>query len=347
MTTLLRALAVLFLLLLLGGGGAALYGWQQTQSFLADRPAAQGEDLIVTIPRGSGPQAIARLLHEQGVVTDADRFYWFLRYREAAPKLRAGEFRFRTDHTPEQVLTVLLEAKEVQRNVTVPPGLRYTEAATKVEAAGLGPASEYVRLAEDAEFIASLQLPLQQAPKNLEGLLIAETYSFPRGSGVEDLVRAQAKRFVAIWNDDRRAKAKARGMSIYEVMTLASVVEKETGQAAERPLIAGVFHNRLRIGMPLQSDPTIIYGLVDYDGNIRRSDIRKPHPWNTYVIPALPPTPIAAPGVEAIDAVLEPDETKALYFVARGDGTHHFSSTLSEHNRMVDCYQRGRKHRCP
>jgi len=346
MKKLLRALFALFAVVLLVAGGVAAWGWSQAQAFLDAAPQEAGEDLVLTIPRGAGPRAIARLLRSEGVVTNADHFYYFLRYREATPKLRAGEFQFRTDHTPEQVLTALLEAREVMRPVTIPPGLRYTEAAVRAEEAGLGPASRYVELAEDPEFIATLSLPLEEAPRNLEGLLVAETYSFPTGAGIDDLVRAQARRFVEIWTDDRRARAKALGMSVYDVTTLASVVEKETGQAAERPLIAGVFHNRLRIGMPLQSDPTIIYGIPNYDGNIRRKDIRKPHPWNTYTIPALPLTPIAAPGLEAIDAVLNPDETKALYFVSRGDGTHHFSSTLSEHNRMVDCYQRGRKHRC-
>ncbi len=167
-----------------------------------------------------------------------------------------------------------------------------------------------------------------------------ETYSFGRDAGEEEVLHAQAARFKAVWDTARTQRAEELGMSPYEVVVLASIVEKETGVAEERPLIAGVFHNRLRKGMRLESDPTIIYGLQNYDGNIRRSDIRRPHPWNTYVIQGLPPTPIAGPGVEAIDAVLHPDETSALFFVAKGDGTHHFSATYAEHARMVDRYQR-------
>jgi UPF0755 protein len=343
-----KLLGILLGLGVLAAGGLAAWGWTEAQSFLSGSPSAEHTERVIRIPRGSGPQTIARLLAEEGVVTDADRFAWFLRYRKAAASLRAGEFRFWTDQTPEQVLDVLLHATEVTYPITFPEGLRYTEMAQRVEEAGLGSAADYVRLAEDPAFIASLDLPVDRPPKNLEGLLLAETFAFPAGSTVEDVVRAQAKGFAALWTDDRRGKAQALGMSVYEVATLASVVEKETGQPDERPLIAGVFHNRLRIGMPLQSDPTIIYGLKDYDGNIRRSDIRRDHPWNTYVIPALPATPIASPGPAAIDAVLNPDSTKALYFVAMGSsGRHWFSSSLAEHNRAVDCYQRNRKDRCP
>lgn len=348
MKTLLKGLASLVLLGLLVGGSGAFWAWTQAQAFLAEAPGTSHDEVVLTIPRGAGPQTVSRLLAEGGVVTDAERFALFLRVEKAAPKLRAGEFRFWTDQTPPEVLEVLLTASEVTYPITFPEGLRFTEMAPRVEAAGLGTAEEYLRLVQDADFIATLGLPVDPPPQNLEGLLLAETFSFPSGSTVEDVVRAQARGFTELWTEDRRARAKALGMSIYEVAILASVVEKETGQADERPLIAGVFHNRLRIGMPLQSDPTIIYGIPNYDGNIRRSDIRKHHAWNTYTIPALPITPIASPGPAAIDAVLGPDETKALYFVAMGrSGRHYFSSSLAEHNRAVDCYQRNRKHRCP
>jgi len=339
---LLKILGLLLVLGLLVAGGVAGYGWQQAQEFLAATPSDSHEERVLEIPRGAGPQTVSRLLFDEGVVTDADRFALYLRYQEAAPKLRAAELRFWTDQTPEQVLDVLLNAPEVTYSVTLPPGLRIEEMGARVEEAGRGSADEYVRLARDADFIASLGLDLGETPTNLEGLLVPETYLFPREAGAEDVLRAQVARCNEIWNAERRARAAEIGLTPYQVTTLASVVEKETGAAHERPLIAGVFHNRLRKGMRLESDPTIIYGLKDYDGNIRRSDIRRPHAWNTYVIPGLPPTPIAGPGVEAIDAVLHPDETKALFFVSKNDGTHHFSETYREHARMVDRYQRRR-----
>jgi UPF0755 protein len=338
---LLKALGALLLLALLVAGGVAGWAWMQAQDFLEATPSAAHEERIIEIPRGSGPQTIASLLQGEGVVTDAERFTLFLRVRKATPKLRAGEYRFWTDQTPDEVLDVLLHAAEVTYAVTLAPGLRIEEMAGRVEAAGRGSAARYVELARDPDFIAGLDLPLEQDPENLEGILMPETYSFAREADEEDVVRAQVDRFVAIWDEARLARAAEIGMSPYEVVVLASVVEKETAAPAERPLIAGVFHNRLRKGMRLESDPTIIYGLTNYDGNIRRSDIRRPHRWNTYVIPALPPTPIAGPGVEAIDAVLHPESTKAIFFVSRNDGTHHFSETYAEHARMVRKYQRG------
>ena len=341
MIRLLKILLAVLVLLLVAAGAAAGWGWLQARAFLEATPSAAHEERVVEIPRGWGPQRISSLLHEQGVVTDAERFALFLRWKHAAPGLRAGEYRFWTDQTPDEVLDVLLHATEVTYSVTLAPGLRIEEMAARVQEAGRGSAERYTALSRDPDFIAGLGLPLSEAPENLEGILVPETYSFSRDADEEDVLRAQARRFVEIWDGSRLARAQEIGMTPYEVVVLASVVEKETGAAAERPLIAGVFHNRLRKGMRLESDPTIIYGLVDYDGNIRRSDIRRPHRWNTYVIPALPPTPIASPGVEAIDAVLRPTETKALFFVSRNDGTHHFSETYAEHARMVRKYQRG------
>ncbi len=322
-------------------GVAAFVVHAQVNSFLETAPSAEHEEQIVTIPRGSGPSAISALLAEQGVVTDAGYFALFLRYHKATPQLRAGRFRFWTDQVPAQVLEVLLEAQELTVAVTFPEGLRIEEMGLRCAAAGFGSAERYVELAGDAQFIASLGLSISPLPPRLEGVLIPDTYSFAEGTDARAVLEVQAQRFEEIWDQRRRQRAAELGMSPYEVMVLASIVEKETGRAEERPQIAGVFHNRLKRGMRLESDPTIIYGLKDYDGDIRRGDIRREHPWNTYVIKGLPPTPIAGAGVAAIDAVLWPLSTKALFFVSRNDGSHHFSETYAEHKRMVDRYQRG------
>jgi UPF0755 protein len=324
----------------LGIAAAVLYG--QVQGFLGTTPSDQHEERIVTIPRGSGPLSVSTLLAGEGVVTDASHFALFLRYRKAAPQLRAGRFRFWTDQLPQQVLDVLLEAQEVTYPVTLPEGLRIEEMAQRIEAAGFGSAQRYVELARDAEFISGLGLEVAPPPPTLEGVLIPNTYAMPAGSDERAVLMAQVRRFQQIWDERRRARAEEIGMSPYQVMTLASIVEKETGRADERPHIASVFHNRLRRGMRLESDPTIIYGLDDYNGDIRRRDIRKPHPWNTYVIRGLPPTPIAGAGLAAIDAVLWPLQTEDLFFVSRNDGSHHFSKTYAEHARMVNRYQRRR-----
>lgn len=333
-----KILAALALVGLLVAGAVAGWAWSQAQAFLAATPSTTHDERILTIPRGSGPQAVSRLLADAGVVTDAEKFALFLRYEKAAGGLRAGEYRFWTDHTPAQVLDLLLHAPEVTYPVTLPPGLRIEEMAALVEEAGMGSAVEYTRRARDADVIAGYGLPFDKAPENLEGLLVPETYNLGPGADEVAVMDAQIARLKEIWTPERTAKAKEIGLTPYEVMIMASLVEKETAVPEERPLIAGVFLNRLRIGMRLETDPTIIYGLKNYDGNIRKADIRRPHRWNTYVIPALPPTPIAGGGIEAIDGVLNPTKTKALFFVAKGGGAHHFSETYAEHARMVRKY---------
>ena len=335
---LVKILGALLALGLLVAGGVAVWAWSQAQAFLEATPTTVHDERILTIPRGSGPQRVAGLLADAGVVTDAEKFALYLRYEKAAGGLRAGEYRFWTDQTPAQVLDVLLHAPEVTYPITLPPGLRIEEMAALVEEAGMGSAAEYTRLARDAAFIESLSLPFASAPENLEGLLVPETYNLGPGANERAVIAAQIARLKEIWTDARFEQAKAIGLSAYEVMVMASLVEKETAVPDERPLIAGVFHNRLRIGMRLETDPTIIYGLKNYDGNIRKSDIRRPHRWNTYVISGLPPTPIAGSGIEAIEGVLNPTDTKALFFVAKGGGAHHFSNTYAEHARMVRKY---------
>ena len=334
----LKFLLALVLVALLASGAVGFWVWSQAQSFLKATPSTDHNEVVVTIPRGAGPQTVARLLLEKEVVTDAEKFALFVRIRKASGGLRAGEFRFYTDQRPEQVLDLLLNAPEVTYPITLPPGLRIEEMGQLVEKAGMGTAEEYTALAKDPAFISAAKLPFAKTPENLEGLLVPETYNLGPSADTRAVMAAQLGRLKAIWTPERLTLAKERGLTPYEVMIMASLVEKETAVPDERPLIAGVFLNRLRIGMKLQTDPTIIYGLKNYDGNIRKSDITRPHRWNTYVIPALPPTPIAGSGIEAVDGVLKPTETKALYFVAKGGGAHHFSKSLAEHNRMVRKY---------
>ncbi len=333
-----KILGALAALCLLVAGGATVWAWSQAQAFLAATPSSAHDERILTIPRGAGPQTVAGLLAEAQVVTDAEKFALYLRIEKAAAGLRAGEYRFWTDQTPADVLDVLLHAPEVTYPLTLPPGLRIEDMAALVEAAGMGSAAEYARLARDAAFIESLSLPFAAVPESLEGLLVPETYNLGPGADERAVVAAQIALLREIWTPERSARATEIGLSPYQVMIMASLVEKETALPEERPRIAAVFHNRLRLGMRLETDPTIIYGLKNYDGNIRSADIRRPHRWNTYVIPGLPPTPIAGAGIEAIDGVLHPTDTKDLFFVAKGGGAHHFSEGYAEHARMVRKY---------
>lgn len=334
-----RALGWLFALGLLVAAGAALFAQREVTAFLETRPSTEHTERVLEIPRGAGPMAVSKLLADAGVVTDAERFSYFLRYRKAAPKLRAGEYRFFADATPDEVLDLLLNAPEVTRPITFPEGLRLEEMAKIVGDSGFGTEEEYLALVRDPAYIAAAGLPLDPPPKSLEGFLLPDTYSFSRDVNTRSIVDTQLRAFLSLWDERRVARAKELDLTANEIVTLASVVEKETGAPSERPHIAGVFHLRLKKRMKLQSDPTIIYGLTDYNGDIRYKDIHKPHPWNTYVIPGIPPSPIAGPGQAAIDAVLWPKETKDLFFVSRNDGTHHFSETYAEHARMVRKFQ--------
>jgi UPF0755 protein len=206
------------------------------------------------------------------------------------------------------------------------------------ESHGLGTAAAFVQAAHDPSLIHDLD----PGAKDLEGYLFPETYAVPRRTDAAKLVRTMVARFEKILTPELRQAAAARNLSVRQVVTLASIVEKETAKADERPLVAAVYTTRLRIGMPLQCDPTVIYGLVKahrYDGNIHKDDLSFDSPYNTYRYPGLPPGPIASPGRASIEAAIHPAAADYLYFVSRNDGSHEFARTLEEHNRNVQKYQ--------
>jgi len=311
--------------------------WMKVCAFLDAVPEEEGRGVVVEIPHGSSGRDVAELMGREGIVTDAERFYLLLRYRDAVPGLRAGEFEFRTDWTPDQVVDALLHAPEVTYPLSVPEGLRFLEVAERVRDAGRGWSAErFLELVRDPEMLALAGVEAE----DLEGYLFPETYRFSRDATERDVVVAMIRQFQANFGEAEAARAAELGMTRHEVVILASLVEKESAVPSERPLVSSVFHNRIDIGMKLECDPTIIYGIPDYDGIIHRSDIRNPHPWNTYVHAGLPKGPIANPGAESIRAVLHPADSEYLFFVSMNDGTHHFSATYGEHAKMVRKYQR-------
>jgi UPF0755 protein len=225
--------------------------------------------------------------------------------------------------------------------VAVPEGFTASQIAERLEEQGLVEASAFLAVARDPAFAKELSLPAD----GLEGYLYPETYRLPRGQSPRQVARVMVDQFLSVW-EEIEPRARERKLSMHEVVTLASIVEKETGAAEERPLIASVFANRLRRRMRLESDPTVIYGIPDFDGNLRRRDLENgDNPYNTYRIPALPPGPIASPGREALVAVVEPAESDYLYFVSRNDGSHVFSRSYTEHVNAVNRYQRRRSSR--
>ena len=297
------------------------------------------DEVIVEIPKGATLGKIAHTLEKNGVLQDARAFRYYVQFEKKQNKLRAGEFRLRRDLTPAQLLDTLVKGEVLLHKITVPEGLNAKDIAKVVGASGLATEETFLAVTEDATLARELGL----AADRLEGYLYPDTYSFEKGVGARGIATAMVRRFQEVWTDDLKAKAAAFGLTTHQAVTLASIVEKETGDPSERPIIAGVFHNRMKKGMRLESDPTIIYGIKNYDGNIRRKDIRDPaNVYNTYVIKGLPPGPIASPGGDALRAVAVPNSHSYYYFVAKGSGaggSHHFSATYDEHLKNVRKYQ--------
>lgn len=284
-------------------------------------------------------RGISALLGEAGIIKDDVRFLILAKWRGVAGKLRAGEFSLPTGKKPLEILEFLAHAKPLQHVVTIPEGLRAEEIAGIFAQEGWCDAEQYLTLVHDRSFIEKLGL---QGIESLEGFLYPDTYYLTRDVRQADqIIEMQVKRFHDVWNS--LIQNAPPELVMRDTVILASIVEKETGDAAERPLIASVFHNRLKKGMRLQSDPTVTYGVKDFSGPITKKLLRQVTPYNTYVIPALPAGPIANPGKAALHAVIFPATSNYLYFVAKNDGTHKFSTKLKDHNRAVQKYLRKKK----
>ena len=324
------------LLLVMAGSAIGIYDMTR----YPDRvDAAHGDAHTVTIEPGEGFRATTRRLHDLGLIQSPLRFRLFARLNGTHRKIQAGEFQLYGTMTPRQILTTLVEGKVRLYSVTIPEGYTLRQIARTVAQAGFGEAAPFYQRTTDPAFVQAQQLP----GKSLEGYLFPDTYLFPRGFSQDKIIAAMVQRFRDVISDDWRARADDLGLTLHQVVTLASIIEKETGEPAERPLIASVFHNRLKKGMRLETDPTVIYGIKDFDGNLTRKHLRTPTPYNTYLIRGLPPGPIASPGQAALEAALYPAETDFLFFVSRKDRTHQFSSNLKDHQKAVRKYQLGRK----
>lgn len=303
-------------------------------------PAGSGDTpVIVEIPADETFNAMARRLKAAGVISNVFRFKALARFKDADKRLRAGEYRLTTAMTPLQVLDALVNGDVVLHRLTVPEGFTIREIAQELGRTGLADGGAFVALGMNARLAAEFNLP----GRTLEGYLFPDTYFFPKGVAPRAIINQMVRRFKEQFPDAWRQRAQQLKMSVHEVVTLASIIEKETGDSAERPVIASVFHNRLKKRMRLESDPTVIYGLEDFDGNITRRHLSMPTPYNTYVIKRLPPGPIANPGRLAIQAALYPAETGYLFFVSKKDGTHYFSKTMKEHNQAIRKYQLRRR----
>lgn len=324
-------LAIILLLGLALGAGAF---WWLTQP-IDTRQAT----LDLSIEPGTSPKAIAQAVADAGAETSPTLLFAWFRLSGQSRQMRAGSYEIAPGTSPKMLLNMLVRGEESLRSVTLVEGWNWRQVRQALaKAENLKPDS---RALSDE----SLMAQLGRAGVAPEGRFYPDTYAYAKGASdlavLQRAMKAMDKHVQLAW------EARQPGVALKsaeEVLTLASIIEKETGKGSDRPMISGVFHNRLRIGMRLQTDPTVIYGLGEaFDGNLRRVHLTTDTPWNTYTRGGLPPTPIAMPGKAALMAAVQPAQTSALYFVAKGDGSSQFSATLDEHNRAVNRYQRGQK----
>jgi len=331
----LRRLAVLLLVVLVAGAAGT---WWMRGRVAAPYRGFSEPEVFVELPAGSGVAAIARRLADAGVVPDTATFRIAVRLRHLDRRLLAGEYRFNEAATPYEVAERIAGGDVFTRSVTFPEGLTIKEMAAIFARSGIGTAEDFEAAASNPAAAGELAGGVE----SLEGLLFPSTYSLPRSAGAEGTVSAMLSQFNRAFDADLRAAAAARKMSLRDVVTLASIIEKESARDDERALVSAVYHNRLRIGMPLQCDPTVIYALMQngrWNGNIRKVDLQLDSRYNTYRYAGLPPGPIASPGRAALEAAVHPADVKYLYFVSRNDGSHAFASSLAEHSRNVARWQ--------
>ncbi len=322
---------VLALALLAGAVAGGIAWW-------LDRPLALAQPVVeVSIERGTTPRAVAQAWVDAGVRTSPEALYQWFRWSGDAPRIRAGSYEVHAGVTPRELLAKMVRGDEVLEAVRLIEGWTFRQfRAALASAPNL---RQTIAGLSDAEVMAAVGSP----DKPAEGWFFPDTYLYSRG--VSDLTVLKRAHAAMQRHLDRAWAERAPGLPLKtadEALILASVVEKETGLEADRGKVAGVFVNRLRIGMRLQTDPTVIYGLGEaFDGNLTRRHLETDHPFNTYTRAGLPPTPIAMPGLASLRAAVNPEPTTALYFVARGDGSSAFSDSLDAHNRAVNRYQRG------
>ncbi len=297
--------------------------------------SAETAEAVVIVSPGERFQKITGKLLAAGVLNHPLKFSIYARMKGYDKSIKAGEYLLSKAMSPEGILQVLIDGKVRLHKVTIPEGYTQKQIAQLLEASGLTPEADFLEATTDTDFLKSQGIDAD----SFEGYLFPDTYFFPLEVTPKKIISTMVRRLQGQFRPEWKERAEKLGYSIHDVITLASIIEKEAGTASERPIISSVFHNRLKKGMRLESDPTVIYGIKDFDGNLTREHLLTPSPYNTYRIKGLPPAPIANPGSDAIESALYPAETAYLFFVAKRDRTHQFSSTLAEHNRAVKKYQ--------
>jgi UPF0755 protein len=334
-----RALGALLVVLVLAGALAAGLAWWELDRFRST-PYGGPEEKVVVVPPRAPARAVVHALAAAGVLSHERAAWLYVRFvRRDGRSFRAGEYSFAGPLTPDEVLERVHQGHVKLYRFTVAEGLRADEIAEIVGRTGLVRAEDFLAVARDPAVAAALGVPRA----GLEGFLYPDTYAVPRGVTARSLADLMVDRFKAEYDKANAERKPGVTLDMGQVATLASIVEKETGQPSERPRIACVFYNRLRLGMRLQTDPTVMYATMLRTGrwsrNISKADLQTAHPYNTYTNPGLPPGPIASAGAAALRAVLTPDECADLFFVSRNDGSHQFCPDLACHNAAVRAWQ--------
>ena len=302
-------------------------------------PTAPPAPVTYQLKNGASLTRVAHDLCTAGVLRSSWSLRLFAALHQQSGKIQSGDYHFSDSATPQEILDRLVRGDVIKATLTIPEGFTLKQIIDRIVEHGYGRRSPLQKLATSPDFIHSLGLTCN----SLEGYLYPETYLFTPGIDETQLLKMMAEQFRKHLTPELLKKAESHKLNLHQLVTLASIIQKETAKAEEMPLISSVFHNRLARNIPLQTDPTVIYGIENFDGNLTRKHLQTRTPYNTYLIRGLPPGPIASPGQQALEAAADPADTSFLYFVARGDGSHQFSSTLKEHNRAVRKYQLKRR----
>lgn len=303
--------------------------------FQASHPMSEDTQLqIFEVESGMTLKQVSHKLSRQNLIRSASAFQAIALIQDKQKLIMVGEYHVSPSMLPVEILQKITSGKTVLHPVTIPEGYRITEIANLLEERGLANKETFIKQTKQVELLEGIPAD------SLEGYLFPETYHFGKFTAEGKIVKKMVATFKErALKQEFLKRARELGFSYHEIITLASLIEKETGKESERKKISSVFHNRLKKNMRLQTDPTVIYAIENFDGNIRKNDLKIDSPYNTYRYKGLPPGPIASPGLESIIAALYPDNTPNLYFVSRQDGSHQFSATLNEHNRAVQKYQ--------
>jgi UPF0755 protein len=292
--------------------------------------------VVFDTERAKNFKQICELLERDGLVRSSFAFRLLARVEKKDTQIKAGEYDLRPSMTPQEILDKMVRGDTIPRRATVREGMTLVDIARVFEEAGIVDRGSFNKALADTDLLKEEGVQAN----SFEGYLFPETYNFKRNTQARTVIKAMHEQLKKRWLSEWDSRVVELGMSQHSILTLASIIEKESGNFDEQPIVSSVFHNRLKINMRLQADPTVIYGIKDFNGNITKKDLQTETPYNTYVISGLPPGPIANPGITAIKAALYPAETKYFYFVGNGDGRHVFSETLDRHVEAVNMFQR-------